>query len=117
MKFKNGVGMNMNEQEFQKLKMDCELYKSKVERLEKETAEQEKRISELEKRSEKTDFQYEQIMKMLDKLTEVTIPELSKEIQMLKNKPAERYNTVVIAIISGVVGAIISFISTKILNK
>lgn len=103
----------MNEQELLKLKTDCEIYKQKIDRLEKETAIQEQRITELEKRSEKTDFQYEQIMKMLDKLNEHTIPELSKEIQTLKDKPAERYNTIVMSIISTAVGAIVGFIFSK----
>ena len=103
----------MNEQELLKLKTDCEIYKQKIDRLEKEITSQEQRISELEKRSEKTDFQYEQIMKMLDKLTEQTIPELSKEIQAIKNKPAERYNTIVASIITACVGAVVGFIFSK----
>ena len=107
----------MNEQEFLKLKTECELYKSKVDRLEREVSEQAKRIGELEKRSEKTDFQYDQIMKTLEKLTENTIPELSKEIQSLKNKPAERYNSAVVALISAIVGAFVSYIFAKIFIK
>lgn len=103
----------MNEQDLMKLKTDFEIYRNKIDRLDKEVASQEQRISELEKRSEKTDFQYEQIMKMLDKLTEQTIPELSREIQAIKNKPAERYNTAVTTIITTIIGAIIGFIFSK----
>ena len=103
----------MNEQDLMKLKTDFEIYKNKIDRLDKEVASQEQRISELEKRSEKTDFQYEQIMKMLDKLTEQTIPELSREIQAIKNKPAERYNTIIASIITACIGAVVGFICSK----
>ena len=103
----------MNEEEFQKLKMSCELYKNKVDRLEKMTEIQEQRISELEKRSEKTDFQYEQIMKTLDKLNETTIPALSQEISALKNKPSERYNTIVTALITTIIGGIMGFLISR----
>lgn len=103
----------MNEQEFIKLKADCEVYKSKVDKLEVEYSELQERVGKLEAKGEKTDYQYEQIMKTLDKLNEQTIPELSKEIQALKQKPAERYNAVVTSIISTVVGAIIGFICSK----
>lgn len=94
----------MNEQDFIVLKADCEVYKSKVDKLEIAALKLQDRVGNLEAKSEKTDFQYEQIMKMLDKLTEQTIPELSREIQALKNKPVERYNTIVGAIISAIVG-------------
>lgn len=103
----------MNEQDLIKLKSDCEVYKSKVDKLEIECSELTERINKLEAKSEKTDFQYEQIMKMLDKLTEQTIPELSKEIQALKSKPAERYNTIVTSIISTVVGAVVGYVCCK----
>lgn len=70
-------------------------------------------FGKLETKGEKTDFQYDQIMKMLDKLNEQTIPELSREIQAIKSKPAERYNQVVMTIITTGVGAIIGFIFSK----
>ena len=107
----------MSEQEFQKLKTDCEIYKIKIDKMEVAVAKIQDRVSNLEAKSEKTDFQYEQIMKMLDKLTEQTIPELSKEIQDLKNKPAERYNTIVGAIISALVGGIIGFVVSRIFSR
>lgn len=103
----------MNEQDLIKLKSDCEVYKSKIDKLEVETSELQERVGKLEAKSEKTDFQYEQIMKMLDKLTEQTIPELSREIQALKNRPAERYNTIVTSIISTGIGALVGFIASK----
>lgn len=106
----------MNEQEFVKLKTDCEIYKVKIDKMELGFAKLQDKVGNLEAKSEKTDFQYEQIMKMLDKLTEQTIPELSKEIQALKNKPAERYNTIVGACISAIVGGIIGFIVSRIFS-
>lgn len=103
----------MNEQEFMKLKTDCEVYKVKIDKMEIAVAKMQDRISDLEAKGEKTDFQYDQIMKMLDKLTEQTIPELSREIQALKSRPVERYNAVVTSIISTVIGAIVGFIVSK----
>lgn len=106
----------MNEQEFIMLKADCEVYKSKVDKLEFSFAKIQDRVTELETKSEKTDFQYDQIMKMLDKLNEQTIPELSKEIQALKSKPAERFNTIITSVLSTGVGAIVGFIFSKLLT-
>ena len=106
-------GAEMNEQDLIKLKSDCEVYKSKIDKLEVEHAELAERVNKLEAKSEKTDFQYEQIMKMLDKLTEQTIPELSKEIQAIKNKPAERYNAAVLSIITTTIGGIIGYVLCK----
>lgn len=103
----------MNDQDFVKLKTDCEVYKVKIDKMEVAVAKIQERVTDLEAKGEKTDFQYDQIMKMLDKLTEQTIPELSREIQALKSKPVERYNTVVTSIISTVVGAIVGFIVSK----
>lgn len=106
----------MNEQELQKLKTDCEIYKNKIDKLEKTTEHQEERIQKLERSNDKTDLQFEQIMKTLDKLNNVTIPELTKEIQAIKDKPAQRYNSIVSAIISAGVGGIIGFIISKLFN-
>lgn len=103
----------MNEQELVKLKTDCEIYKVKIDKMEVAVAKIQERVTDLEAKGEKTDFQYDQIMKMLDKLTEQTIPELSREIQALKSRPAERYDKVVTSIISTVVGAIVGFIVSK----
>lgn len=103
----------MNEQELVKLKTDCEIYKVKIDKMEIAVSKIQDRVNDLEAKGEKTDFQYDQIMKMLDKLTEQTIPELSKEIQALKSRPVERYNAVITSIISTVVGAIVGFIASK----
>ena len=100
----------MNEQEFLEFKLSCQQYKDRIIKLEKVTESQETRIIELEKRNDKTDFQYEQIMKTLDKLINTTIPDLTKEIQAIKSKPAERYNQVTTVIITTIVGGIIGYI-------
>lgn len=105
----------MNE-EILKLKTDCELYKSKIDKLEHITEKQEERIQALEKNNAKTDFQFEQIMKILDKLNNVTIPQLTAEIQAIKDKPAERYNTIVVAVVTSVVGGIVGFIVSNLLK-
>ena len=53
-------------------------------------------------------------MDMLKTLNEKTIPNLSKQIQEIKDKPNQRYNTVVTSIISAIVGGIISLFIGKI---
>ena len=103
----------MNEQELVKLKADCEVYKNKIDRLENTLTAVQDRLIKLETKSEKTDFQYEQIMSTLTKLTDTTIPALSKEIQSLKEKPIKRYDTVVSSILTGIVGAVMGFIASK----
>lgn len=105
----------MNE-ELMKLKTDCDIYKSKIDRLEKIIEKQEERIRALEQSNEKTDLQFAQIMKTLDKLNDITIPQLTAEIQAIKDKPAQRYNTIVVAVITSVVGGIIGFIASNILK-
>lgn len=100
----------MNEQELAQFKVECKIYKEKIDKLENIVDSQESRIIELEKRNDKTDFQYDQIMKTLDKLINTTIPDLTKEIQAIKSKPAERYNQVTTVIITTIVGGIIGYI-------
>lgn len=87
---------------------------NKIKKLELLMDEQEKRIQIIERSKEKTDYQYEQIMDMLKTLNEKTIPDLSKQIQEIKDKPNQRYNTVVTSIISAIVGGIISLFIGKI---
>ena len=103
----------MNEQDLMKLKTDCDIYKQKIDRLENITERQEERIQMLERSNDKTDLQFEQIMKTLDKLNNVTIPELTKEIQAIKDKPAQRYNTIVTTTIGAIIGAIIGFLANN----
>lgn len=103
------------------LKNDFEHYKketdSKIKKLEVTIDEQEKRIQLMERSKEKTDFQYEQIMEMLRTLNEKTIPDLTKQIQEIKDKPNQRYNTVITSIISAIVGGAVGFAVNKILGK
>lgn len=100
----------MNEQDIIQLKLECQSCKERISKLEQQAETQDTRIIELEKRNDKTDFQYEQIMKTLDKLINTTIPDLTKEIQAIKSKPAERYNQVTTVIITTIVGGIIGYI-------
>ena len=74
----------------------------------------EKRIQQIERSKEKTDFQYEQIMKTLETLNKDTIPKLTKEIEELKNKPVKRYDQVITGLISAIVGGIVGFVVNKI---
>lgn len=100
----------VDEKEWNNFITDCKIYKEKVDNLLSTTKEQEQRITQLEMNSMKTDTQYNEIMKTLNKLIDVTIPELSKEIQEIKSKPAERYNQVTTVIITTIVGGIIGYI-------
>lgn len=111
--FKIGSGKELvDDKEWQKFITECTVYKEKVDNLTIITKEQEKRISVLETENTKTDFQYNEIMKTLNKLVETTIPALSAEIQAIKEKPVKRYETVV----AGVLGALAGGIGTFIVN-
>lgn len=72
----------------------------------------EKRVLAIETSREKTDYQYEQIMKAIDELNNKTIPNLMQEINELKNKPAKRYDS----FISGILGAMAGAIGASIVN-
>ena len=102
----------IDEKEWQAFLTDCKIYKEKVDDLSTTAKEQEKRIIALENANTRTDLQYEQIMKTLNKLVDVTIPELSKEIQEIKEKPAKRYDTIIV----GIIGAIAGGIGTYLVN-
>ena len=107
----------IDEKEWQNFLTDCKVYKDKVDNLMITTKEQEKRITQLEMNNTKTDLQYEQIMKTLNKLVEQTIPQLSKEIQEIKEKPVKRWETVVVGIIGAIAGGVGTAIVNLILNK
>ena len=115
-----GAMMN-GDNELAIFKNDFDHYKketdNKIKKLEVTTAEQEKRIQLMERSKEKTDFQYEQIMEMLRTLNEKTIPDLTKQIQEIKDKPNQHYNTVITSIISAIVGGAVGFVVNKILGK
>lgn len=102
----------IDEKEWNNFLTDCKVYKDKVDNLIIDTKEQEKRITQLEMNNTKTDIQYNEIMKTLNKLIDVTIPELSKEIQEIKEKPAKKWDTIV----AGIIGAIAGGIGTFIIN-
>ena len=84
--------------------------------MKKDLEDHEKRLLTIEKSQEKTDFQYEEIMKTLNKLNDVTIPSLTAQIEELKNKPVKRYDQIITSLIAGIVGAIIGFISNRIIG-
>jgi len=106
----------MGDKEWQDFMTDCKVYKEKVDNLVVTTREQEKRIIQLEKNNTKTDYQYEEIMRTLNKLVETTIPNLSKEIQEIKEKPVKRYETVVVGILAAIAGGIGTAIVTLLLK-
>ena len=108
---------NLRMENFDSLKNEIALLRQQVEtnnrihdkeiaELKKITEEQEKRIVMLEKNNTKTDLQYEQIIKMLNKLTEKTIPELTAQVEELKNKPAKRYDQLIGGILGAIAGAV-----------
>lgn len=90
--------------------IELETLKEQLKELKEENRELSKRISKIEQSREKTEFQYQEIMKSLDKLNDITIPNLMKELETLKNKPVKRYETGINAIISGVVAIVISLV-------
>lgn len=77
----------------------------------------ETRIIKLETTKEKTDYQYEEIMKALEKLNDVTIPELMEEINALKEKPAKKYDNIITTAIGTIVGAIAGAIIGLVIKK
>lgn len=103
------------------LRQELKDYKEKTDktlsRLDETTKDQEKRIQVLESEKKKTDYQFEQIMETLTKLNDVTIPNLTKEIEAIKNKPVKRYDQIITASITAIVGGIIGFAISMIFNK
>lgn len=92
------------------LKQQFDAYKEyadkEIHELKLAITEQDKRIKEMELSKQKTEYQYEQIMKSLQILNEKTIPNLSSQIEELKNKPVKRYDQVVTGLLGAIVGAI-----------
>ena len=87
--------------------------KQVLKELKQDLKELEGRILLIETSRQKTEFQYNEIMKALDKLNNITIPDLMKQVDELRNKPVKRYDQVITAIIGAIVGAIGSFIVSK----
>lgn len=100
----------MEESKILLLEQELKNYKNNTEKefneLKQLTSEQEKRIIQLELNNAKTDVQYEQIMNILNKLNEKTIPDLIAQIEELKNKPAKRYDQAIGGILGAIFGAI-----------
>lgn len=91
------------EQEFKNYKISTN---KEIEELKRILETQEKRIIQIELNNAKTDIQYEQIMNILNKLNERTIPDLIAQIEELKNKPVKRYDQAIGGILGAVFGAI-----------
>ena len=107
----------IEEKEWNEFQVTCEVYKNKIDNLEKRVYNHEERITILEKENTKTDLQYAQIMEKLNKLIDTTIPALSAEIQAIKEKPTKRYETIVAAILGAIGGGIGTTIVSFLLNK
>lgn len=101
------------EQSFKNYK---EITDKQSEELKRVTQEQEKRIIQLEMNNTKTDLQYEQIMRTLNKLNEETIPNLTVQLEELKNKPAKRYDQIIGSVLGGIFGAVGGVIAGLIIN-
>ena len=106
----------IDEKEWQEFKISCEVYKSKIDTLEKQAQNHNDRIRTLENENTKTDIQYAQIMEKLNKLIDTTIPALSKEIQEIKEKPAKRWDTIVVGILGAIAGGIGTAIVTLLIK-
>ena len=52
-------------------------------------------------------------MKAIEKLNEVTIPNLVKELDAIKNKPAKRLETGINALISAIVAGVVGFLTSR----
>lgn len=101
------------EQSFKNYK---EITDKQIEELKRVRQEQEKRIIQLEMNNTKTDLQYEQIMRTLNKLNEETIPNLTVQLEELKNKPAKRYDQIIGSVLGGIFGAVGGVIAGLIIN-
>lgn len=95
------------EQEVHNCKEQCE---KDIETIQTKLVDIERRILSMERSKEKTDFQYEQIMEMLNKINNVTIPNLTTQIEELKNKPAKRYDQAISGVLGAVFGAVGGYI-------
>jgi CII-binding regulator of phage lambda lysogenization HflD len=98
------------DQEIMLLKQDVANFKQQnletIHKLQKDLAQLDIRVKEMEMSKQKTEYQYEQIMQSLKTLNEQTIPNLTSQIQELKNKPVKRYDQAITSIIAAIFGAI-----------
>ena len=92
--------------------MDCkdnykeiELLKDKISQLEKENRENRNRIIEIEKNNSVQEYQYKNIMKMLEKL--------EKNVESLTSAPNKKWDTLITATIS----SIVSFLTGLVMRR
>ena len=90
---------------------------AKLNKLEALLEEQEKKMKSMELYKEITEYQYTQIMESLKTLNEKTIPDLTAQIQELKNKPVKRYEQVITGILGALAGSLGTFIASIFINK
>ena len=64
----------IDEKVWNEFQVSCEVYKNKIDNLEKRVYNHDERIAAIEKDNTKTDLQYAQIMEKLNKLIDTTIP-------------------------------------------
>lgn len=82
----------------QKIENIKSLLDNRITRLEQECGTISTKVMELEKQNTKTDVQYQNIMKTLEKL--------SNQVEEIKNKPAKRWDTVITSILGAICGVI-----------
>lgn len=98
-----------NHEDIALLRQDLKLHKESsdkvIQKLEEQINELDGRVKKMELSKEKIEYQYEQIMESLKTLNETTIPNLTAQIEELKNKPAKRYDQIVTAVLGALFGA------------
>lgn len=108
-------------QEIMLLKQDVANFKQQnletIHKLQKDLAQLDVRVKEMEMSKQKTEYQYEQIMQSLKTLNEQTIPNLTSQIQELKNKPVKRYDQAITSLIAAIFGAVGAFIVNMFIKK
>ena len=113
--------MDDKEKEILLIKQEFKIYREitdkAINELKKVTEEQEAKIIQLEKDNTKTDLQYDQIMQILNKLNDTTIPNLTAQLEELKNKPVKRYEAIVGGILGAIFGAVGGAIAGLFLKK
>lgn len=97
--------------------VEIQFLQTQIKELKEKDKELEKRLLTVETSREKTEFQYGEIMKALNKLNDETIPKLMDELDSIKNKPAKRWETGINALISAVVAALVGFGVSKLGGK
>lgn len=90
---------------------------AKINKLENLYDELDKRIKDMEMYKEVTEYQYSQIIENLKTLNEKTIPDLTAQIQELKNKPVKRYEQFIAGVIGAVAGSVGTFIASIFLKN